>query len=236
MQQTTDLRKLNHLLEPLTAEERIAHTMEMFGDEVVLTSSFGIQAAVCLHMVTRIKSDVPVVFIDTGYLFPETYQFVDELTDRLSLNLQVYRSAMSPAWQEARYGQLWEQGLTGLERYHQITKVEPMSRALDELAPTTWIAGLRRQQSETRRNLGIIERQSGHLKLHPIIDWSSRQVHEYLTANQLPYHPLWNEGYVSVGDVHSTRPLSPGMTDEETRHLGLKRECGIHEPEPCPST
>lgn len=75
----------------------------------MLTSSFGAQAAVCLHMVTRQRPDIPVILVDTGYLFPETYRYIDDLTQRLDLNLQVYRAALSPAWQEARYGRLWEQ-------------------------------------------------------------------------------------------------------------------------------
>jgi hypothetical protein len=84
---------------------------------VVLTSSFGAQSAVCLHLVTQ-QADIPVVLVDTGYLFPETYQFIDELSERLSLNLHIYRAQHSAAWQEARYGKLWEQGLEGIERYN----------------------------------------------------------------------------------------------------------------------
>ena len=82
----------------------------------MLTSSFGAQAAVSLHLVTRINPDIPVVLVDTGYLFPETYRFIDDLTARLKINLKVYRAELSPAWQEARYGQRWNQGLEGLER------------------------------------------------------------------------------------------------------------------------
>lgn len=91
-----------------------------------------------LHLLTSVKSDIPVVLTDTGYLFPETYQFIDELTERLNLNLKVYSAPVSAAWQEARYGKLWKQGVEGIERYNQINKVEPMRRALDELNISTW--------------------------------------------------------------------------------------------------
>ncbi|STU62048.1 phosphoadenylyl-sulfate reductase [Klebsiella pneumoniae subsp. ozaenae] len=104
----------------------------------VLSSSFGIQAAVSLHLVNQIRPDIPVILTDTGYLFPETYQFIDELTDKLKLNLKVYRAAESAAWQEARYGKLWEQGVEGIEKYNEINKVEPMNRALKELNAQTW--------------------------------------------------------------------------------------------------
>mgnify|MGYP000455746352 CR=1 FL=1 len=93
----------------------------------------GAQSAVMLHLVTQQAPQIPVIVVDTGYLFPETYQFIDQLTDRLKLNLKVYQAPITPAWQEARYGKLWEQGVEGIEKYNQINKVEPMARALKEL-------------------------------------------------------------------------------------------------------
>ncbi len=203
--------------------------LERFPGHVVLTSSFGAQSAVCLHLVTVQQPDIPVVLIDTGYLFPETYQFIDELGERLALNLHIYRAQHSPAWQEARYGKLWEQGLEGIERYNHINKVEPMQRALKELSATAWISGLRRQQAKSRQHLEVLLWRNGRCKIHPLIDWTDRDVYRYLTQYGLPYHPLWEQGYVSIGDVHTTRQLSEGMTEEETRFFGLKRECGLHE-------
>ncbi|MEO1642927.1 MAG: phosphoadenylyl-sulfate reductase, partial [Pseudomonadota bacterium] len=194
----------------------------------VLSSSFGIQSAVLLHMMTQQVPDIPVLLFDTGYLFPETYQFVDQLTERLSLNLQVFRSDMTPAWQEARFGRLWEQGQEGLDRYNRMNKVEPMQRAMAQLGAGTWYSGLRRVQAESRADRKILEFQHGRVKFHPIVDWTNRDVHFYLKEHGLPYHPLWEEGYVSVGDTHTTRKLEPGMLDEETRFGGMNRECGLH--------
>lgn len=128
-----DLAVMNHDLEKRSAEQRVAWTLENFPGHVVLTSSFGAQSAVCLHLVSIQQPDIPVVLVDTGYLFPETYQFIDDLTERLSLNLHIYRAQHSSSWQEARYGKLWEQGLEGIERYNHINKVEPMQRALKDL-------------------------------------------------------------------------------------------------------
>lgn len=223
------LADVNTQLEKLSAEDRVIWALENLPGEFVLSSSFGIQAAVSLHLVTRQKPDMPVILTDTGYLFPETYRFIDELTEKLSLNLKVFRAEQSPAWQEARYGKLWEQGVEGLERYNEINKVEPMNRALETLRAQSWFAGLRREQSGSRANLPVLAVQRGVFKVLPIIDWDNRQVYQYLQQHGLHYHPLWDEGYLSVGDTHTTRKWERGMAEEETRFFGLKRECGLHE-------
>ena len=215
-------------LRSLGAEQRVAWTLARFPGCTVLSSSFGAQAAVLLHMATRQQPDLPVVLVDTGYLFPETYRFVDSLSERLQLNLHVYRPPVSPAWLEARHGRLWEQGVAGLEHYNRIHKVEPMQRALDDLGASAWLSGIRRDQATTRAQRNIVERQNGRIKVHPILDWNDRDIYRYLRRHDLPYHPLWHEGYVSIGDVHTTRRLTDEMSAEETRFFGLKRECGLH--------
>lgn len=220
---------LNERLAGQSARARVEWAVDQFGDGIVLSTSFGVQSAVMLHLVSQVKPNIPVVFIDTGYLFAETYQFAESLTKRLGLNLKVYQPLMTAARQEALYGKRWEQGREGLEAYGLMNKVEPMNRALSELGAEAWLSGLRRSQASTRKDLQVIERQHKTLKIHPIIDWSNRDIHRYLTEHDLPYHPLWEEGYVSVGDWHSTRKLIDGMTEEETRFNGAKRECGLHE-------
>lgn len=222
------LRELNLWLARRTAGERVTWALENTAGTHALSSSFGAQAAVSLHLATRQKPDIPVILIDTGYLFPETYRFVDELTGRLQLNLKVYRPQIGAAWMEARMGRLWEKGVEGIERYNRLRKVEPMQRALQELDVRTWIAGLRRGQSRRRAAIDFLELRDGRWKLHPIADWTDHDVWQYLRRHDLPYHPLWNQGYVSIGDVHTTRPLQDGMDIEDTRFFGLKRECGLH--------
>lgn len=219
----------NDELESATAEQRVEWALANLPGTFVLSSSFGIQSAVLLHLVTRIRPDMPVLLVDTGYLFPETYQFVETLRDRLDLNLKVVSSGLTAARLEALHGQLWEQGVEGIERYNQLMKVAPMEHALDELGVGTWFAGLRREQSGSREKRPVVEqRQDGRYKVYPLIDWTNRDIHRYLVKHDLPYHPLWEEGYVSVGDWHTSRPLTPGMSEEETRFFGLKRECGLH--------
>jgi phosphoadenosine phosphosulfate reductase len=223
------LERCNETFAKLSPEERVAWAFKHLPGNHVVTSSFGAQAAVTLHLTTRANPDVPVILIDTGYLFPETYRFIDDLTERLELNLQVYRANVSPAWQEARFGQRWQLGVEGLKAYNDENKVEPMRRALRELGVSTWFAGLRRKQSSTRASIPYLEWAGGRWKVHPIADWHDRDVHLYLKKHGLPYHPLWEKGYLSIGDHHSTRPIHEVSTLEQTRFFGLQRECGIHD-------
>ena len=223
-----DLAAANRQLHALDAEGRVRWALEHLPGTHALSSSFGAQAAVSLHLVTRLAPAIPVVVVDTGYLFPETYQFIDELSTRLSLNLRVHRAPLTPAWLEAREGRLWEQGSEGIERFSRLTKVEPMQHALAELGVGTWIAGLRRSQSRSRAAIEPLARQDGRFKLSPIHDWSDRDVYLYLKRHDLPYHPLWQQGYVSIGDVPTTRPIGADLSEEQTRFHGLRRECGLH--------
>ncbi len=214
----------------LRAEDRVAAALERFPGQHVVSSSFGTQAAVTLHLVTRMAPGIPVILIDTGYLFPETYRFVDQLAERLELNLKVYRSAESAAWLRARHGPLWDQGREGIEQYNRIHKVEPMERALRELHASTWFAGLRREQSASRAGIEPVQRTgAGRYKVHPLFDWTDHDIYRYMQKHNLPYHPLWEQGYTSIGDWHTTRRLSDVADPEATRFFGLKRECGLHE-------
>lgn len=223
------LESCNRRFAALRPEARVEWAFENLPSTHVLTSSFGAQAAVSLHLVSSVSPNTPVVLIDTGYLFPETYRFIDELTDRLQLNLQVYRAELSPAWQEARNGERWLRGKQGIEEYNEENKVEPLRRALRELRVGTWFAGLRRGQSSTRAEIPYLSWSGERWKVHPIADWSDRDVHRYLKKHELPYHPLWEQGYLSIGDHHSTKPIHEVSTVEQTRFFGIQRECGIHD-------
>ena len=224
-----ELADINASLEKMTAQQRVDWALDNLPGNHIVSSSFGAQSAVMLHMLTQAKPDIPVVLTDTGYLFPETYQFIDELVENLKLNFHVYQAALSSAWQEARFGRLWEQGIEGIETYNKLNKVEPMQRALEELNAGTWFAGLRRSQSDSRGKLPVLQRVGGQFKLYPIIDWSNKDLHYYLKEHGLSYHPLWDQGYVSIGDWHTTQSLQEGMDEQDTRFFGLKRECGLHE-------
>lgn len=206
------LAHCNRYFESLDATQRVRWSLTNLPDQHVLSSSFGAQSAVTLHLLTREYADIPVIFIDTGYLFAETYQFVDELTERLDLNLKIFRAPVSPAWQEARHGKRWEQGVAGLDRYNEQVKVEPMKQALRDLEVGTWFAGLRRAQSQSRAGAPFLDWSGDRWKVHPIADWTDRDVYRYLKQHKLPYHPLWKKAMSALEITTRRGPFTKSMT------------------------
>ncbi|MAQ19497.1 MAG: phosphoadenylyl-sulfate reductase [Sandaracinus sp.] len=225
-----ELERANAMLDGAEATDVVEWAAGRFGKRLVMSSSFGAHSAVMLHLVHRIAPRTPVILIDTGYLFPETYRFADDLQRRLDLNLHVTTPAMTAARQEALFGNLWEQGEEGVKEYLRINKVEPMQRALHELGAEAWLAGLRADQTAHRAGLRRVDVQNGRIKVHPILHWSSEDVASYLERHDLPVHPLLEEGYRSIGDVHSTLPTTADMDPRDGRILGKSRECGLHLP------
>lgn len=216
---------LSSSLASLKAADRLRFLHQTYGPRLVATTSFGLQAAVMIHLIHHHSPEMPVVFIDTGYLFPETYHYMNELMEKWPVNLRTYNPRLTAARQEALYGKLWE---TDLEKYSTINKVEPMNRALTELGADVWISGLRRSQSSTRADRPFAEQQKKTLKVYPILDWADAQVDFYMRSNQIPPHPLAHF-YVTMGDWHSTAPAEQGVEAESTRYGGKKYECGLHE-------
>ena len=219
----------NAELAELDATGRVAWALERFGEGLVMTTSFGLQSAVMLHLVREVSKEIPIIFVDTGYLFPETYQYAELLREKLGIEPKVYSSTLSPLYQQVRYGRLWEKGPEGMGKYNLINKVEPMQRALRELGATAWLAGLRREQADSRANRTFIEEQNGVAKIYPILDWDDKTTYKYLPSNDLPYHSLEGQGYDSVGDWHSTKKVTEVESREDTRNSGHQRECGLHE-------
>ena len=109
-----------------------------------------------------------------------------------------------------------------------LAPLRALQRALTALDVGSWFAGLRRTQSTSRANAPVLQQREARWKINPIVDWTDRDVWQYMKQHDLPYHPLWEQGYVSIGDFHTTRRWEPGMREEDTRFNGLKRECGIH--------
>ena len=134
---------------------------------------------------------------------------------------------------EALHGKLWTKGtVESLNFYDELRKVEPMQRALRDLKAKAWLAGLRSDQTAHRSQLQRIAQQRDIYKVHPILSWSTEDVHHYLEYYKLPYHPLKEMGYATVGDRHSSRPVTDDDEHErDTRFQGMKQECGLHLPE-----
>lgn len=224
-----DPASVNRFLEAAAARERLHWGLQQFGDRFALTTSFGIQSAVLLHMVSRLNAQIPVIWVDTGYLPPETYQYADRLSDSLSIQLRVAQAEMSPARMEALHGRLWETGeLADMQLYHRIRKVEPLDRALHELGVRCWASGVRGGQTDHRSAMRPLEAVRQRWSLRPLLDWSRRDVFYYMEEHGLPQHPLFEQGYSSVGDWHSSRP--DDGSGRASRFGGLQQECGIHLP------
>ena len=226
----SDLDEENRAVGAATPEELIDWASRRYGEKLIASTSFGATSAVMLHLIHRVAPRTPIICVDTGYLFAETYQFADALMKRLDLDVRFYSARMSPARQEALYGKLWEQGEEGVTRYLQINKVEPMQRAIHELGAEAWMAGLRSEQTEHRAGLRRIDRQNGRIKLHPVLHWTGEEMTLYMERHDLPYHPMVEQGYRSIGDHHSTIPTTADMDPRDGRILGKTRECGLHLP------
>ncbi len=227
------LSEARALLTRLSPQDRLAWAYEQFGSNFALTTSFGIQSGVLLHMVKnlQIRSVIPVIWVDTGYLPPETYSYAEQLTQKFELDLHVVQSEYSPSRMEALYGRLWETGLVeDLEKYHQIRKVQPLENALRKLEINCWGSGVRGGQTDHRQLMNFLDPIRGRLSLRPLLNWTQKEVFYYMQENAIPPHPLFEQGYSTVGDWHSSAPEGSEMKGRDTRFGGLKQECGIHLP------
>ena len=233
---TLDLTAARAHLEPLSAEERLSWAFNTFGNGFCLTTSFGIQSAVLLHMASRLggadgAAGVPVIWVDTGYLPEETYHYAADLCQQLPLNVRVVQADMSAARMEALHGRLWETGSPDdMSLYNRLRKVEPLDRALREGGVRCWASGVRGGQTDHRRTMTALDPVRGLWSLHPLLAWSRKDVYYYMERHHLPQHPLFARGYSTVGDWHSSAADDGVREGRATRFGGLKQECGIHLP------
>jgi phosphoadenosine phosphosulfate reductase len=210
----------------MSADELLRWAHERFGERMCLTCSWQRQSSVLVHMVTELGLDVPVVELDTQLFFRETYETRDRLVERYGLEL-VRPELISVAEQHRREGpNLWERDP---DRCCHIRKVEPLERAL--AGYDAWITGIRREQSPTRAGAQKVEwsERYGVWKIQPLADWDAKRVQAYIHVNEIPYNPLHDQGYPSIGCIPCTRPVEAGEDERAGRWAGSdKLECGIH--------
>ena len=219
-----EIDALNERFRGAPPTDIIAHACERFGYAVAVSSSFGAESACLLSLATRVRPDIPVLFIDTGFLFGETLRFRDALVERLKLNVKVVRPAVDHAEFLRTHGRLYE---TDPDRCCEINKVEPLRRGLQGLA--CWISGVRGDQTDYRRGMRYFEQKGDLTKVSPLLGWSGRDVFAYLKAEGLPLHPLWDKGYTSIGCEPCTAvPGDPGDPRSGRWKGKHKSECGIH--------
>ena len=226
---TLDLKTLNQRFDQASPQEILAWCIRNIPQGLVQTTSFSLLPIT--HMLYKeLSHPVPVIFLDTLHLFPETLETARNAKAQYNLDLHTYRAvgADSETAFAARYGEkLWEKDI---ERFYELTKVEPLQRSLDELGVKAWITGRRRDQSETRRDMPIFERdEDGRLKVNPLANWTNKDVWTYIFKHDVPYNPLHDQGYTSIGDRPLTTPTAAGEDERAGRWRGSeKTECGIH--------
>lgn len=228
-----DLETTNELLEDQSPMQVVRWSVAQFGSGLVMSSSFGAESAALLHMAVCEMPSIKVIMVDTGYLFPETHRFMEQLRRRLNLNVWVYRTLNDPIEYLHQHGEGDPKWRKDIEACCAANKNEPFDRAMKELAPAAWLRGIRRSQAETRKNRRIVE-WSGRYNCYavsPLLNWTTRDIHAYLKEHDLPYHPLYEKGYASIGcnPLSCTRPIQPGEDPRAGRWAGqAKVECGIH--------
>ncbi len=228
-----DLETLNPLMESRAPRQIVEWACAQFGSDLVMSSSFGAESAALIHMVTRHLPGVRIVMIDTGYLFPETFAFMEQLRRRLDLNVWIYRTRQDPFAYLHQAGEENPTWRKDVERCCAMNKNEPFERAMRDLAPRAWVRGIRRHQAETRKARNFIEWSKRYqcYAISPLLNWSSRELHAYLKEHDLPYHPLYEQGYPSIGcnPLSCTRPIQLGEDPRSGRWADQpKTECGIN--------
>jgi phosphoadenosine phosphosulfate reductase len=192
---------------------------------LVASTAFGPSGLVNLHVLADIAPEVPVVFIDTLYHFKKTLELADVVASHYGLDVRVFRPAKTREDFERMHGErLWERDL---DHFHHLTKVEPMARALEGV--TGWITGRRRDQSVTRADMPIVEL-GDRIKVNPVAAWGKGDVWRFILDNDIPYNPLHDLGYASIGDEPLTTPIHLGEDERAGRWRGQARqECGLHD-------
>jgi phosphoadenosine phosphosulfate reductase len=213
-------------LEDRTAQEALEWMFERFGERHYFASSFQKTTSVIAQMASELNPEARFFYLDTDVLFPETYETRDRLAAHLGVEFDRFHN-ISLSEQAERYGdELWKRNP---DLCCELRKVEPMRRALADV--DCWVAGLRREDSAARAKTPKLawDKRFGLWKLNPLADWSERDVWNYIRDHHLPYNPLHDQGYPSIGCTHCTEPVKPGASPRDGRWVGVsKTECGIN--------
>ena len=222
-----EIRQLSRRFETAGIEEILEWAVGRFSPRLAMTSNFGAEGVVVIDHLARVAPGTPIIYLETGFQFAETDQLKERLRARYRLNIIERRATLSVEEQNRIYGErLYERDP---DLCCRIRKVEPLAGALKGY--DAWVAALRRDQSPTRANIGVVEWNARHglVKINPLAAWTRRQVWDYIVAHELPYNPLYDDGYTSIGCVPCTRRVVAGAHERSGRWDGEKKlECGIH--------
>lgn len=223
-----DLNTLNEEFEKKSPQEIVAWAIQEFAPRIAMSSSFGPESGALLHMVSQINPNTPVLFLETGYHFPETLAYRDQLKKLFGLTSVIDLKADPKRREEAvkKYeGVPYDKNP---DLCCQINKVEPLDEVIKGY--DAWMSGIRRRQTDQRKSIRIVEEYEGELyKISPLCNFTSRDSWWYLKEHNIPMHPLYEKGYLSIGCWPCTRPVQPGDDERSGRWAGKqKTECGIH--------
>jgi phosphoadenosine phosphosulfate reductase len=228
-----DVDALNAMFETTTPSRIVEWAVAQFGDELVRSSSFGAESALLIHMAIQHRPDIKIIFTNTGYLFPETFAHMEALRSRFDLRIWTYRSRHDPIEYLATAGETDPTMRKDINACCAVNKNEPFDRAMNELAPRAWLRGIRRNQADTRKNRQFVEWSTRYkcYAFSPLLNMSSKDIYNYMKQHDLPYHPLYEKGYLSIGcnPLSCTRSVLPGEDPRSGRWAGsAKVECGIN--------
>lgn len=223
----TDLTTISDSLQQSRPEEILRWAAGAYGEKLTMATAFGAEGCVILAMLAEIAPHTRVFNLETGYQFRETLELRDRIKERYGIEVEYVRPTESVEEMEARFGGPIYR--TRPDECCRLRKVEPLREAVKGYK--AWISAIRRDQTPDRAHSGIVEWDAKFnlVKVNPLANWTSRDVWDYLRANDVPYNPLHNEGYSSIGCWPCTRPSEPGQDDRAGRWIGfVKTECGIH--------
>lgn len=224
-----NIEKLNLM----TPEEAMRYLMDKYGDRIALSSSLSLEDQVITHMMLSIRKNARIFTLDTGRLFPETYSLIDKTNMKYGIKMEIYFPDHEKVEAMTRkHGvNLFYESIEKRKECCNVRKIEPLNRVLSTL--DVWVCGLRREQSITRGDMKMVEKDpySNVIKFNPLIDWSLKDVTDYIKANNIPYNPLHDKGYPSIGCQPCTRPVAEGEDIRSGRWWWEdpdKKECGLH--------
>lgn len=223
-----DIATWRERFESASPEDVLKWAVETFGNGVALATGFGAEGCVLVHLLAQVNPAARFFYLDTDVLFPETYELRDRLEERYGIRFERRATSVTLDEQATKFGEkLWE---TRPDECCRIRKVEPLRDIVTSL--DAWITAIRRDQSPARANAGVVERDAkfGIVKINPLARWSSKDVWNFIVANDVPYNPLHDRGYPSVGCAPCTTPVRIGEDPRAGRWRGTaKTECGLHQ-------
>jgi phosphoadenosine phosphosulfate reductase len=228
-----DLADINRRFAKAEPEAICQWAAETFGSELIMTSSFGAESMCTIHLANQARPGLKIVVVNTGYLFPETLSFMQEMRQRFNLNIWEFHTQNDPIVWLTVHGENDPRVRNDIERCCGANKNEVFDRAMRTIAPGAWIRGVRADQSATRAEMEHVQwsKRNNCYAISPILKWSVRDIHAYMKKHDLPYHPLWELGYTSIGcnPITCTAPIGLGDDNRGGRWSGIdKSECGIH--------